>query len=152
MHKILTLIICMVAYCNFPVVQSKMRIYYRPVNIDSLLKQKIILPKSKTISISNIEFTTLFSGEIHRDGGAMRLAVKRDSSKLSIKYSGTAALFKNGDSIFSGSLARESLLELLKPFDKIKRIKVNARMIIYQVKKDDIRRGFLVEDISAVKD
>lgn len=118
--------------------------------MDSLLMQRIILPKGKTISVSNITFTAIYDGEIHREGGAMRLVVMRDSPGLNIDFSGTAVSFKNGDTIFSGTLARESLLKLLKPFDKIKRIKVNARMIIYQVKKDDIRRGFLVEDISAV--
>lgn len=67
---------------------------YKPVNIDSILQEKAILPDGKTLVIRNIKFTAIYYGEIHRDGGAMEFTVKRDSPRLNINFSGTGALFK----------------------------------------------------------
>jgi len=125
---------------------------YKPVNIDSLLKTPVILPK-EGYSITNIQFTANYDKETGMVGGVHRdrfLQFQDKHPEVMWQFIHASGKFKIGDSTHYIPFGAERLYRLARDAwgDQFgPKVILHVQMLIGKFERYGITRDFIIRDI-----
>ncbi|HEX5554977.1 MAG TPA: hypothetical protein VFX43_17175, partial [Chitinophagaceae bacterium] len=153
------------ALYGLSVAQSKTLKYYRPINIDSLLKSPIDLPKNKHFIIKSVEFSISTDKivDMGAPGGSVKdrfFQLNKLAPNLKWKTGGCIYLYMDNSNLALECSTPEQynkVLNLKKDSSKKlwninelhvnKKLTVKAEMLIGRFERYDTTRDFLIRDI-----